>query len=78
MMNRAALVAALDHLTTGEQQILRGLLSDRAPKAIASDLDISDKTLYRHRANLMEKLGARGGCDLRRIACERGLLVDIG
>ncbi len=65
-------------LTSRERQILRGLLADRAPKAIASDLGISDKTLYRHRANLMEKLGARSASDLSRIARERGLLTDLG
>lgn len=65
-------------LTQRERATLRGLLTDRAPKAIAADLGISDKTLYRHRANLMEKLGARTTADLARIARERGLLVELG
>lgn len=65
-------------LTPRERATLRGLLSDRPPKAIAYDLGISDKTLYRHRANLMEKLGARSNADLARIARERGLLADLG
>lgn len=65
-------------LTERERETLRGLLSDRPPKAIAADLGISDKTLYRHRANLMEKLGARSQGDLVRIARERGLLLDAG
>ena len=65
-------------LTPRERATLRGLLSDRAPKAIAYDLGISDKTLYRHRANLMEKLGARNATELARIARERGLLADLG
>lgn len=63
-------------LTARERDTLRGLLADRPPKAIAADLGISDKTLYRHRANLMEKLGARTHGDLVRIARERGLLLD--
>jgi len=61
-----------------QRATLRGLLSDRPPKAIAYDLGISDKTLYRHRANLMEKLGARSNADLARIPRERGLLADLG
>lgn len=65
-------------LTPRERATLRGLLSDRPPKAIAYDLGISDKTLYRHRANLMEKLGARSTADLARITRERGLLADLG
>lgn len=64
------------NLTARERDTLRGLLSDHPPKAIAMDLDISVKTLYRHRANLMEKLGARTQGDLVRIARERGLLLD--
>jgi len=65
------------NLTPREREILHGLLADRAPKAVAADLGISDKTLYRHRANLMEKLGARTPGDLARIARERGLLLDV-
>lgn len=65
-------------LTPRERETLRGLLSDRPPKAVAADLGISDKTLYRHRANLMEKLGARTHGDLARIVRERGLLVELG
>ena len=65
-------------LSARELDTLRGLLSGAAPKAIAADLGISDKTLYRHRANLMEKLGARTHTDLVRIVREKGLLVELG
>ncbi|UNK49669.1 response regulator transcription factor [Lysobacter sp. S4-A87] len=65
-------------LTPREAETLRGLLSDLPPKAIASELGISVKTLYRHRANLMEKLGARTVGELARIARERGLLAMWG
>lgn len=65
------------HLTQRERETLIGLLSDRPPKAVAAELGISDKTLYRHRANLMEKLGARTLGDLGRIARERGLLTSL-
>jgi len=64
------------NLSVREREILRSLLSGEPPKAIALDLGISDKTLYRHRANLMEKLGARTHGDLARIARERGLLLQ--
>lgn len=63
-------------LTLRERETLRGLLSGLPPKVVAAALGISDKTLYRHRANLMEKLGARHPGELARIARERGLLVD--
>ena len=64
-------------LTPRECETLRGLLSELPPKAVAADLGISDKTLYRHRANLMEKLGARTTGELARIARERGLLAML-
>lgn len=63
-------------LTQRERDTLRGLLSGLPPKVVAAALGISDKTLYRHRANLMEKLGARHAGELAQIARERGLLVD--
>lgn len=63
-------------LTMRERETLRGLLSNLPPKVVAAALGISDKTLYRHRANLMEKLGARHPGELAHIARERGLLVD--
>lgn len=70
-------VPAAPNLTQRERDTLRGLLADRPPKAVAADLGISDKTLYRHRANLMEKLGARSRADLLRIVRERGLLAGL-
>lgn len=64
-------------LTERERETLHGLLSSRPPKAIAIEMGISDKTLYRHRANLMEKLGARNAGELVRIVRERGLLTIL-
>jgi two-component system uhpT operon response regulator UhpA len=61
-------------LTPRELETLRGLLSELPPKAIAADLGISVKTLYRHRTSLMVKLGARTLPALARAARERGYL----
>lgn len=61
-------------LTERERELLAALIGGEVPKAIAMQLGISDKTLYRHRANIMAKLGARQPTDLPRIARERGLL----
>lgn len=57
-----------------EIQVLRGILAGNAPKAIALDLGISDKSLYRLRANIMEKLGVPRVSELPRVIRERGLL----
>jgi DNA-binding NarL/FixJ family response regulator len=43
-------------------------------KDIAQTLVISEKTVERHRANILEKLGMRDGVDLTRYAIRRGLV----
>lgn len=63
-----------DPLTRRERDTLALLLRGLVPKAAAAELGISEKTLYAHRANLLEKLGARNDRDLARIALERNLL----
>ena len=50
------------------------MLKGLAPKAIASDLGISDKTVYSHRANLMLKLQARNLTELQEKAVRYGLI----
>lgn len=62
-------------LTARETEVLLAVLGGDAPKRVADRLGMSDKSLYRHRANLLEKLGARTMADLARIARERGFLV---
>lgn len=62
-------------LSQREREILKGLIANQTPKALALDLGISDKSLYRHRANIFEKLGVRNVSELGRIARERGLLI---
>lgn len=71
---RTAATTSLDPLTRRERDTLALLLRGLVPKAAAAELGISEKTLYAHRANLLEKLGARNDRDLARIALERNLL----
>jgi len=47
------------HLSSRERDVLKGLVDGRANKMIASDLDISPRTVEIYRANLMRKLGVR-------------------
>ena len=42
---------------------------------IANELVISIKTVERHRANMMEKLGMRDRVELTRYAIRRGLVI---
>ena len=46
-------------LTQRERQVLRGVLDAKLNKVIASELDISTRTVEIHRARVMEKLGAK-------------------
>ena len=62
-----------DALTRRERDTLALLLRGMVPKAAAAELGISEKTLYAHRANLLEKLGASNDRELARIALERNL-----
>ena len=46
----------------------------RSSKEIAADLVISDKTVERHRANVLAKLGMRDRTQLTRYAIRAGLI----
>ena len=66
----AARVAAL---TPRELEVLRGLVAGRQHKVIAYDLGISPRTVEIHRANVMDKLGARSLAEALRTALAAGL-----
>lgn len=61
-------------LSDRELDTLKLMLKGQAPKAIALDLGISDKTVYSHRANLMLKLQARNLTELQEKALKYGLI----
>ena len=53
-----------DSLTDREREILQLMMAGRANKAIAIDLDISERTVEHHRARIMQKMGARSVAEL--------------
>ena len=57
---------SLDKLTSREREVLECLVGGESNKAIAARLRISPRTVEFHRANIMEKLAARGLPDLVR------------
>jgi DNA-binding NarL/FixJ family response regulator len=61
-------------LTPREQEILKLIAEAHSSKEIASMLTISIKTVERHRANILEKLGMRDRVELTRYAIRRGLV----
>ena len=69
-----ALQTAWDTLTDRERQILRMIAEGHKNKEIADYLSISEKTVERHRANVMAKLDLHSAVDLTAYAMERGLV----
>jgi DNA-binding NarL/FixJ family response regulator len=63
-----------DPLTPRELEILKLIAEAHSSKEIAEMLVISVKTVERHRANILEKLGMRDRVELTRYAIRRGLI----
>jgi DNA-binding NarL/FixJ family response regulator len=61
-------------LTPRELEVLRLIAEAHTSKEIAKMLVISIKTVERHRANILEKLGMRDRVELTRYAIRRGLV----
>jgi two-component system sensor histidine kinase UhpB len=64
-----------DHiLTPREEEVLKLVAEGHSSKEIAEVLFISVKTVHRHRANLLHKLGLRDRLELTRYAIRAGLI----
>lgn len=61
------------HLTSREREILQLIAEAKTSKEIAAQLNLSVKTVFAHRRNIMEKLKAKNLADLTRIAIRDGL-----
>jgi len=67
--------SAWDTLTQRERQVLKLIAEGYKNKEIAAYLYISIKTVEKHRANLMKKLGLHTASALTAFAMERGLVA---
>ena len=63
-----------DPLTTRELEVVKLIAEGHTSEEIASELVLSKKTVERHRANILDKLGMRNRVDLTRYAIRRGLV----
>ncbi len=63
-----------DPLTAREQEVVKLIAEGYSTKQIAEALVISEKTVERHRANILEKLGMHDRVELTRYAIRRGLV----
>ena len=61
-------------LTGREDEVIKLVAEGRSSKEIARDLTISVKTVERHRANILAKLGMRDRVELTRYAIRAGLI----
>ena len=63
-----------DPLTVRELEVVKLIAEGHTSEEIASELVLSKKTVERHRANILDKLGMRNRVDLTRYAIRRGLV----
>ena len=63
-----------DLLTPRESEIVKLIAEGYSNREIAQDLVISEKTVERHRANVLAKLGMHDRVELTRYAIRRGLV----
>ena len=63
-----------DPLSPREQEVVKLVAEGLTNKQIAETLVISEKTVERHRANILEKLGMRDRVELTRYAIRQGLI----
>jgi DNA-binding NarL/FixJ family response regulator len=64
-----------DPLTPRELEVVKLVAEGRTSDEIAKLLSISRKTVDRHRANILDKLGMRDRVDVTRYAIRRGLVA---
>lgn len=61
-------------LSVREIETLKGILQGKTPKVLALELGITDKTLYAHRANIMQKLQVQSLAELQERVLSLGLI----
>ncbi len=71
--HRLALEARYARLTPRERQVLEHLIAGQLNKQVAADLDIAERTVKLHRANILQKLEADSMASLARLAVELGV-----
>ena len=74
-VRRGEVGSSLDPLTPRELEVVKLVAEGHTSDEIAEVLVISRKTVDRHRANILEKLGMRDRVDLTRYAIRRGLIT---
>jgi DNA-binding NarL/FixJ family response regulator len=71
-------VTPWDKLTVRERGILKLIAEGRTNRSAAEFLNVSPKTVEKHRASLMRKLGLRNVAELTLVALESGMIERPG
>lgn len=71
---RTAALELVRTLTPRETEVLKGMIDGRPNKLLAHDLGISVRTVEVHRANIMDRLGAKSAAQVIRIAYDADLI----
>jgi two-component system, NarL family, response regulator LiaR len=72
--NKGSEANPLNILTSRERQLLQLVSEGRTNRDMAQIMDIGERTVEKHRANLMEKLGVSDVVSLVRLAIKYGLI----
>ena len=75
LRQRTSAVERIACLSKRERQVMVGVACGKANKVIAKDLDLSPKTIEKHRGNLMRKLKVRSVAELVRLAVTADPLI---
>ena len=68
----------LHGVTARERQVLTRIASGHSNKVVARELNLSVKTIEKHRANLMRKLALHNAADITRFALNHHLVTTEG
>jgi DNA-binding NarL/FixJ family response regulator len=71
---QSASTSELDRLTSRERGVLRLIAEGRTNRSAAEFLCVSPKTVEKHRASLMQKLGLRNATEITLMAIELGVI----
>ena len=75
---RGVALSPLHAITVRERQVLTRIASGHSNKIVARELNLSVKTIEKHRANLMRKLALHNAADITRFALNHHLIAREG
>jgi FixJ family two-component response regulator len=71
--HRQTLQRRYDRLTSREREVFLHLIGGQLNKQVAADLEISERTIKLHRANIFKKLEVDSMAEMARLAVELGI-----